>query len=58
MIKYAVKVKYYWFYFDDAGEAVDFALTAKTHAGEEGYDVSIDFIDAECIEAEAVSEDD
>ena len=50
MIKYRVGVGYNIFDFDNAGEAVDFALAAKLH--QVGYynTVSIDFITEDTVE--------
>jgi hypothetical protein len=47
MTKLKVKISYYNFYFDNAQEAVQFALAAKTHSGEEDIPVSIDFVEVE-----------
>ena len=61
MIKYRVHVGFYDYDFDDAGEAVDFCLTAKKHYAEDDKPkVSIDFIEVgepELIFAEVDSED-
>lgn len=49
-LQYRVKVKYYVFIFEDAQEAVSFAISAKLHQAEsrdEYFDVSIDIISIE-----------
>lgn len=50
MIKYRVGVGYHNFDFDDAGEAVDFALAAKLHQVGGDSTVSIDFITEDAVE--------
>lgn len=47
MIKYKVNLGYYDFIFDDAGTAVDFALTAKRFNIEDSLHVNVEFIDIE-----------
>lgn len=56
-LQYRVKVKYYNFIFDDAHEAVSFAISAKLHQDEsrdEYFDVTIDIVS---IEEDDVAED-
>lgn len=56
-LQYRVKVKYYTFIFDDAHEAVSFAIAAKVHQDEsrdEYFDVTIDIVS---IEEDDVTED-
>lgn len=46
-LKYVVNVGYYEFTFDNADEAVAFAITAKLKGSDKSDDVSIDFVDLE-----------
>lgn len=47
MIKYKVNLGYYDFVFDDAGTAVDFALTAKRFNIEDSLHVNVEFVDVD-----------
>lgn len=56
-LQYIVRVNYYYFIFEDAKEAVSFAITAKIHQGEsrdKDFNVMIDIIS---IEEDDVTED-
>lgn len=44
MIKYVVEVNYYNFTFDEAAEAVRFALSAKTHCDKGSNDISVGIV--------------
>lgn len=46
-LKYVVNVGYYRFVFDNADEAVTFAITAKLKGDDKSDDVSIDFVEME-----------
>lgn len=46
-LKYVVNVGYYRFVFDNADEAVTFAITAKLKGDDKSDDVSIDFVESE-----------
>lgn len=49
-LQYKVRVKYYDFIFEDAQEAISFAITAKLHQAEsrdDDFHVHIDFISIE-----------
>ena len=56
-LQYRVKIKYYTFIFDNAQEAVSFAISAKLHQAEsrdEYFDVTIDIIS---VEEDDITED-
>lgn len=44
MIKYVVELNYYNFTFNDAADAVRFALTAKTHNDKGPEDISVGIV--------------
>ena len=46
-LKYVVNVGYYRFVFNNANEAVTFAITAKLKGDDKSDDVSIDFVESE-----------
>lgn len=49
-LQYKVRINYYDFIFDDAQEAVSFAISAKLHQAEalgNNFDVKIDIISIE-----------
>lgn len=46
-LKYVVNVGYYRFVFDNADEAVAFAIMAKLKGDDKSDEVSIDFIEVE-----------
>ena len=46
-LKYVVQVGYYEFTFDNADEAVAFAITAKLKGSDKSNDVLIDFVELE-----------
>ncbi len=46
-LKYVVNIGYYSFTFDNADEAVTFAITAKLKCDDKSDDVSIDFVEVE-----------
>jgi hypothetical protein len=52
MNKFSVKVNYTRFVFNDANEAMEFALKAKNNAREEDIDVEIEILKEEVAEDE------
>jgi hypothetical protein len=52
MNKFIVKVNYTKFVFNDANEAIEFALKAKNNAREEDIDVEIEILKEEVAEDE------
>ena len=56
-LQYRVRINYYDFFFEDAQEAISFAISAKLHQAEErdrNFEVRIDIIS---IEEDDVAED-
>lgn len=56
MNKFIVKVNYTKFVFNDANEAIEFALKAKNNAREEDIDVEIEILKEE-VEVKENTED-